>query len=148
MSRKTVIVIIVLFSAVVFYLTRHIGFNRTDSVNFKIYWHYPAKSIEKGKYYVIDYIGSEYKGLITKKVVCLPGDELIRVGNSFYCNDIYVAGIVITHSENGEEYPQYNPDPESGRGHFVIGDATNSYDSRYFGVLPASSFRREVYPLW
>jgi conjugal transfer pilin signal peptidase TrbI len=140
------VVFLVPLAAIIIYLFAHLGFNRTDSVDFRFYWHKPIVKIERGKYYLINYAGPEYSGLITKKVACLPSDELVRVKNDFICNGEYIAKIIIEAAPNGKEYPQYYPN-NSFKGYFVVGDSVNSYDSRYFGVLSAASFKREVIPL-
>jgi type IV secretory pathway protease TraF len=117
-------------------------------VDFRFYWHKPVAKIEKDKYYLINYAGEEYAGLITKQVICLPEDELVRVKNDFICNGEYIAQIIIETSPDGRRYPQYYPEAGTMRGYFVVGDSVDSYDSRYFGVLSASVFKREVIPLF
>jgi type IV secretory pathway protease TraF len=148
-AGKIILVLILcgLISVPLIYLFRHLGINRSASVDFRFYWHKPISKIVKGEYYLINYAGTEYTGLITKKVVCLPSDELTRFKNDFLCNGEYVAKIIIEATPEGKDYPQYYPD-DSFKGYFVVGDSVDSYDSRYFGVLPVTDFKREVIPLW
>jgi conjugal transfer pilin signal peptidase TrbI len=135
-------------SVFIFFVFANLGINRSDSLYFRVYWHKSITSdIQIGRYYLIEYHGNGYSGFINKKAACLSGQTITRVDDMFFCDGALVATLQFTHDEEGNEYPQY----EGGRLFgtiFVIGDRVNSYDSRYFGALPITSFRREVTPLW
>ncbi|MDR0453836.1 MAG: S26 family signal peptidase [Deferribacteraceae bacterium] len=146
-KRVVTVVIIILLSISIVYTCRHVGINKSDSLYFKVYWHEPITEIKKGYYYLIEYHGNGYSGLINKKAVCMPGENVERIYDMFFCEDVPIGKIQFTHDESGNEYPQYDGGKLTGSV-FVIGDALNSYDSRYFGPLPVTSFRREVTPLW
>jgi conjugal transfer pilin signal peptidase TrbI len=136
-------------SVSIFYMTSHLGFNRSNSLDFTLYWHKPIKGdIQKGRYYLIEYKDDRYSGLINKKVACISGETVVRVNDMFLCNgNEFITTIKLTHDRGGNAYPQYMG-RELVESAFVIGDKANSYDSRYFGAVPIANFKREVTPLW
>lgn len=152
MLKRTLIIIgIAGISVTIVYLCNHIGFNFSNSVDFRVYWHIPFTEVRRDAYYIIEYNDNGQIRLLTKRAACLPGETLSRQDATFLCNGAEVTRIQITHDISGEEYPQYEIPIEGGllnNTAFMLGDSVQSYDSRYFGAVPISSFRREVHPIW
>lgn len=153
MMKKRLILLSVILAVCgcIYFLCTHTGINFSNSVHFHIYFHKPVTEIKKDRYYILNYDGENYSGYITKRVACLTGEKIYRRENTFYCGVNEIGRIVLTENLNGMKYPQYYP-PESGEiltnGIFVVGDSLNSYDSRYFGLVPVENFKKEVFPIW
>lgn len=115
-----------------------------DSLNYKVLW---KVDIEPSKGYYVSVKTSESDPfaegrIITKEVVCVPGQKLTIVGDEYYCEDHYI-GKALPTAKDGRPLTKFNPCGKHfceivvPEGHyFVAGHNPRSYDSRYIGFIP------------
>lgn len=86
--------------------------------------------------------------LLLKRVVCGPGSVLEVRGRDFYCDGRYL-GRAKERSRKGEpvEPFRYSGIIPGGK-FFVMGSHEDSFDSRYFGFVDASSVVARAVPLF
>lgn len=71
-----------------------------------------------------------------KYLACNEGQRLTRKDDKFYCDGIYFADARLL-SKQSAPLPQFIYDDIIPKGKaFVLGDGTNSFDSRHFGLVP------------
>lgn len=84
---------------------------------------------------------------LIKKIVCGEGDYIKTEGLDFYCNGKYL-GRARTTDSKGRPVEPVELNQYIGRGYyFVMGEHERSYDSRYFGLVPAGNILKFEYPL-
>lgn len=135
-------------------LKGHVGIsiNQSESIKGKIFLVLKGnKRIIKDDLVVFEVAGDLYfnNKKLLKRVVGVEGDLVIRSGNKYYINDELVA-IAKDYSQSGERLNKYLVDEITIKKeeYFVIGDHKDSYDSRYFGLLPSSQIKGKAIRLW
>lgn len=129
-----------------------------ESISGKVFLKASVDSLNKNDYVIVQTSPDDIfsKGsLITKKVVCSPGDVLEVVGYDYYCNLEYL-GRAKLKSKTGIPVTPYNPCgfgitckyviPE--KFYFVMGESKDSYDSRYFGLVPKEKIVAKLHKIW
>ena len=80
------------------------------------------------------------QGPAIKRVVGLPGEELVQQKSELWLQNRPLEEPYVTHPERGEDGPW-----QSGQGYFLLGDRrSESQDSRSWGPLPRSAFRGRI----
>jgi len=85
---------------------------------------------------------------MTKRVACVPGEELRAQGRRYFCDGEYL-GDAKERSLNGEPLKNFvfNGRIPAGR-LFVLGDSKDSFDSRYLGFVKVDDVKAIVYPIF
>jgi conjugal transfer pilin signal peptidase TrbI len=87
--------------------------------------------------------------LVVKRLVGMPGDHVV-VGTDATTVNGHVVGegldIAATLKRPPEEFHADITVPEGT--YFILGDTRDSYDSRYWGPLPAEALRGRAHGLW
>ncbi|MFS7223154.1 S26 family signal peptidase [Rahnella inusitata] len=84
------------------------------------------------------------KAHLVKRLGCIGGQFLSKTSNQFYCDGTEIA-LAMLRDSNGKSLPQFSytgviPTDMA----FAVGDTTDSYDSRYWGLLKISDTERLV----
>ncbi len=86
--------------------------------------------------------------LLFKAVVAVPGDHVCLTGALYTVNGA-VIGNVLSVDLNGRPLPAYQFCGSVGAGEYWVGtQASRSFDSRYFGPVPAVAFLARLEPQW
>lgn len=130
------------------FLFNHLSFSATDSVGYHLFYiTKPYKKIKRWDYVLfpihrtnIKEIQKEMKSfktiILVKQVACLPGDNLTVKGRKFYCNGKYLCTAKIK-ALDGERVKHFKFNGRIPKGYFfAYGKDKNSYDSRYYGLVP------------
>ncbi|ADU66207.1 type IV secretory protease [Desulfurispirillum indicum S5] len=73
--------------------------------------------------------------MFIKRASCMPGQQLVRQGEHFYCDGQYIA-TALKRRQSLERYPSFTWDGPVPAGQvFVTGSHPQSLDSRYFGFV-------------
>ena len=119
------------------WIFNHLLITTSPSLNHRVFWKLDG-DIAKGDYVNFILYNSLINGghaSITKRVACWPGDMLLRVDRSFYCNGLFL-GTAKSKSFEGKPLPLFQFQGRIPQGMaFVAGDDRNSFDSRYWGFL-------------
>jgi conjugal transfer pilin signal peptidase TrbI len=87
--------------------------------------------------------------LVVKRLVGIPGDRVV-VGTDVTTVNGAVVGegldLAATLKRPPEDFHADFTVPEGT--YFILGDTRDSYDSRYWGPLPAEALRGRAYGLW
>lgn len=127
------------------YVMDNVVIARSASVYPTVFWPSSTK-IERGDYVTFDFQHELIKGgrpyKLTKRVACLPGEELKLVGDHHYCNGKRL-GKVLKFGTTGTpltafEYAGKIPDGMV----FVEAEHPNSFDSRYWGFIAKEGLKR------
>lgn len=148
---------IVFLLLVIYYLSHHIGYNETSSVNFRIYYHkdYGAADIRHGNYFLLEMPETElYAGGLkaVKRIACMEGQRLKTSEEYgriiYYCDDKSIAILDIFKDSNGSPLKFFSYDGVIPEGYiFMLGNMAKSYDSRYWGLLAVENLKRLVLPI-
>lgn len=156
-----VFALLVLFLTVAELLWKHISFTVTDSVGYHLFYViYDTHRIEKGNYVIftinpqkieVNEVRKELEKFNThkliKQVACLPGDKLDVKKSKFYCNGKYL-GKAKKRALDGERLTHFKFDGVIPKGYFfAYGKDKNSFDSRYFGLVPMKSIIAKAIPI-
>jgi len=118
----------------------HIGFTTSPSVPIHLFYVSSIYSdMDVGDYVKLDFWGSQYypegKKMV-KNVACKEGMYLEVVGRDYYCNGVYLG-----RAKDKDRYGKYVENfkyngviPEGY--YFLMGAHPDSYDSRYYGLVP------------
>lgn len=111
-----------------------------------------SAELNKGAYVMFElrfkYIDKGVSHGVIKQIMCVEGDHLSRLANTFFCNGKKVA-VTKSTSRAGAELPQFYFDGNIPAGFiFVAGRHKDSYDSRYFGLLKKEEVQTVAYPLF
>ena len=84
------------------------------------------------------------KSLLVKRLGCVEGQYLSRIGNQFYCDGKQIAHSMLRDS-HGKSMPFFSytgviPEKKA----FAVGDTANSYDSRYWGFINLSETEKLI----
>lgn len=123
------------------YLVMPVSNSVRPSLLIKLPWIKPTK----GDYVTFELQNKKLKGghaFLTKRVGCLPGDNLENRAGAFFCNNEFMV-IALDKDGYGNALSQFSfsgiiPANQA----FMIGDNPNSYDSRYWGL---TSIENAVY---
>ena len=156
-----VFAILILFLSSAELLWKHISFSPTNSVGYHLFYViYDTHHIEKGDYVIftinpqkikVNEVRKELEKFNThkliKQVACLHGDRLTVKGRRFYCNGRYLCTAKIK-ALDGEKLTHFNFDGVIPKGYFfAYGKDKNSFDSRYFGLVPIKSVIAKAIPI-
>lgn len=133
------------------FIPGRITITKTDSVKYHIFWSVKANAakLKRGDYIRfkksinLDWYECDPCSIV-KRVGCMPGEDLQKKGDSFFCQGEFIAkqnGEVKQRSftYNGKIPPQHL---------FVIGDNQKSYDSRYFGFIKTEDIDANLIPIF
>lgn len=169
-----VIVILVVSALFGWGITNSLVISTGESLNKTLFVKSFSKEIREGDYVTImsDPDDPIAKGrYLTKKVFCAPGSILKIKGDDYYCNDSFI-GAAKHKTKTGEPVTPFNPcmfpsqdklnlaakkvDNEGNSYceiripdgyYFVAGTHKDSYDSRYFGLVPFSKILCKTIPI-
>lgn len=150
--------IAVILLLAIYYLSYHIGYNETESVYFRFYYHtdYKPKDVRPGNYFILEMPENELyrQGTkIVKRVACTEGLTLKTFISddeafNFYCDGSFIGKLSNFFDSRGNRLKTFFYDGVIPKGYvFLLGDLDKSYDSRYWGLLPVSNLKRLVYPI-
>lgn len=141
-----------------FFISSKIVISYGNSVDHKIFWKIVPEGLENGHYVMVttDKNDCFAKGMnISKKIGCSSGETLIIHNDDYYCKGEYL-GKAKKYSKTGIPVKAYNPCgatekceyriPEGF--YFVVGTHKDSYDSKYFGVVPKEKILARLLPIW
>ena len=160
-SKKGVIAaLVVVISLVLLHsLFNHLSFSATDSVGYHLFYitkHF--KKIKRWEYVLFPMPKSNIKEIqkevrtfktrmLVKQVACLPGDRLTVKGRKFYCNGKYLCTAKVK-ALDGEKIKHFKFNGVIPKGYFfAYGNDVNSYDSRYFGLVPIKDITAVAEPI-
>jgi conjugal transfer pilin signal peptidase TrbI len=87
--------------------------------------------------------------LVVKRLVGMPGDRVVVGTDATTVNDAVVGeglDLAATLKRPPEDFHAEYTVPEGQ--YFILGDTRDSYDSRYWGPLPAEALRGRAHGLW
>jgi len=83
-----------------------------------------------------------------KRIGCSAGEELKNIGNDYYCDNKFIAKAK-NYSLGGERLKKFEFSGRIPEGYiFLVGDHSDSYDSRYFGFIKVTDIITTVTPLF
>lgn len=112
----------------------------------------PGYFPKKGDYVIVHasskYINDSEPFDMTKRVVCVPGEELLVEERNYFCSGEYL-GKAKTRSLKGIPLENFvfNGKIPAGR-LFLIGDGRDSFDSRYLGFVKVDDVKAIAYPIY
>ncbi|EJJ0671533.1 S26 family signal peptidase [Cronobacter sakazakii] len=129
---------IALCLAFAYSLFTHIMIPATHSVAPRVLFRTGAPASEINQYVTFernDHYLPQGKAYLVKRLGCMPGQYLSRLGNQFFCDGKEIA-LAMTNDRDGHPLPQFRFTGiiPVGRA-FAVGDTVNSYDSRYWGFI-------------
>ena len=128
----------------------NIGSNVYGSVPYK--WFITLKRIgnlKYGQYVIFQQAVNGIQGLLVKKIIGIPGDQIIIDQDDCWVGDKYVGKAKKFSKEGRELYPmQIQVIPQ--KQYFVAGTSPDSFDSRYkeIGLIEESRILFRAFPLW
>ncbi|MFC3052355.1 S26 family signal peptidase [Kordiimonas pumila] len=137
------LILMLLCASVAFRVVQAYAVNLTPSVAGTLYKLVPEKPVDRRTVVLFPYrhpaLPAGVRHMI-KRVLCLPGDRLERIGSEFYCNGKLIARAK-AKAKSGEQLEAFTwtlgPVPD---GQFFAGTAhPDGFDSRYFGFIPLAS---------
>lgn len=160
-SKKNAITVIAVIISLVLlhFLFNHLSLSATDSVGYHLFYitkH--SKKIKRWDYVLFPMPKSNIKEIqketrtfktriLVKQVACLPGDRLIVKGRKFYCNGRYLCTAKIK-ALDGEKIKHFKFNGVIPKGYFfAYGKDKNSYDSRYYGLVPIKDITAVAEPI-
>ena len=139
-----------------FYLRGTLVFSWTSSLKYRLFYieSRSVGTVRQGEYVLFKYDDdvlrqSPYKiNLLLKEVKCVAGDTLTVVGRDYFCNGEYL-GHAKELSFKGVPVKNFIYNGTIPEGElFLMGQSIDSYDSRYFGLIPLRDVEKIVYPLF
>ncbi len=160
-SKKGIITVLIVVVSLVLlhFLFNHLSFSATDSVGYHLFYitkHF--KKIKRWDYVLFPMPKSNIKEIqketrtfktriLVKQVACLPGDRLTVKGRKFYCNGRYLCTAKIK-ALDGEKIKHFKFNGVIPKGYFfAYGKDKNSYDSRYYGLVPIKDITAVAEPI-
>lgn len=126
----------------------------SPSIDKRVFWKgdgHPSASNQFGTFVYPNHPYLEKREMsgkpFTKRVGCIAGDRLEKIGQSFYCNGEFIAKALL-HDRLDDTLPvfEFNGVVPDGKV-FMVGDHPFSGDSRYLGFVELESVKR-VIPIW
>ena len=160
-NKKNIIAVVVVIISLFFIhiLFNHLSFSATNSVGYHLFyitkhvkkthrWDYVLFPIPKSNIKEIQKELKTFKTrILVKQIACLPGDKLTVKGRKFYCNGRYLCTAKIK-ALDGEKIKHFKFNGIIPRGYFfAFGNDINSYDSRYYGLMPFKTIIAQAYPI-
>jgi type IV secretory pathway protease TraF len=151
--KYSVAILLTLIFWLSYQVTEHLVVATTDSLDRTVFWK-TDQVPDKGNYGLFTFPPHPYltakdiQGQIfAKKVACVSGDMLQRIGQDLFCNGRFLATLRSVDSQ-GDSLPDPNISGSIPSGMaFMLGTSPLSGDSRYFGLVPLDSITK-VIPLW
>ncbi len=160
-SKKGIITVLIVVVSLVLlhFLFNHLSLSATDSVGYHLFYitkHF--KKIKRWDYVLFPMPKSNIKEIqketrtfktriLVKQVACLPGDRLTVKGRKFYCNGRYLCTAKIK-ALDGEKIKHFKFNGVIPKGYFfAYGKDKNSYDSRYYGLVPIKDITAVAEPI-
>jgi conjugal transfer pilin signal peptidase TrbI len=145
--RITIFVLFIIF--VMGKLMGHISITKTDSLNDRVYFiDEPRDRTLYGDIFVFDFEVKQKTVKVMKKIACLPGDQLHLNNGQFFCNDSLI-GTVNPRIAQQSKIKVYHTVGVIAEGYyFMIGDTDDSYDSKYFGPVHKSRFKKQAFSIY
>ncbi len=160
-NKKNIIAVVVVIISLLFihFLFNHLSFSATDSVGYHLFyitkhfkklkrWDYVLFPMPKTHVKEIQKEIKTFKTIVlVKQAACLPGDNLTVKGRKFYCNKIYLC-TAKKIALNGEKLSHFKFNGIIPKGYFfAFGSNINSYDSRYYGLVPIKNIISVATPI-
>ena len=135
------------------------AFTFTNSVNHSLFYLEPGKKPSRWDYVIFkipEHINPDvvkeikiFKAkFFIKQAACLPGDRLTTKGDEFFCNGAFLCRAK-KKSLTGKPLKHFVFNGVIPKGFFfAYGSNKDSYDSRYFGLVPLKSVRAVAYPIF
>lgn len=128
-------------------LFKHILIPATHSVYPKVLYRTGDVAIAQDQYVTFllkdNYLPGGESHLV-KRLGCIAGQYLSRIGNQFYCDGKEIA-LAVRSDSNGKTLPVFNFTGIIPKGKaFAVGDTINSYDSRYWGFIDIAATEKLI----
>lgn len=145
--KITIIVLFVIF--VMGKLMAHISITKSDSLNDRVYFiDEPRERTQYGDIFVFDLKINQQTFKVMKKVACLPGDYLSLKNGQFFCHGSLI-GTVNPRIAKQSKIKVYQPEGVIKEGYyFMMGDTEDSYDSKYYGPVHSSRFKKQAFSIY
>lgn len=156
-KKFVIFIVIIMFSVMVSWIyERNLIITLTPSLDHRIFlkktFEGKQLSLEKGDYVMFSlkhdkHALPEYR--LLKKVACVEGEVLkVTPEKKYYCNNKYLCKAK-DRSLKGEKLDNFVFNGKIPVGSiFVMGHHKDSYDSRYFGLVPKGILKLVAYPIW
>jgi conjugal transfer pilin signal peptidase TrbI len=133
------------------FIPGRITITKTDSVKYHFFWSIKADAakLQSGDYIRftksidVDWYDCEPCSMV-KRVGCISGEDLQKRGDSFFCQEKFIAKQ--NGSVEGEAFTFNGSIPPKHL--FVVGDNDGSYDSRYFGFIKIEDIDANLIPIF
>ncbi len=157
------LVLVIVFVGVSFLFSR-IVIVTDKSVDYRIFWKEGRRSIEKGDYVIVRGKGLGSGKILTKKVLCISGEKVLREGLFYYCcsdNKCEFLHSAVLKTPRGRELIPWDTcrterekvltskcEMEIPEGYYYLGSSVREgYDSRYQGLFSEDEIIEVVRPL-
>ncbi len=148
-QQNLTILVITLVAVPLVYVLQHINVTVTPSNDHRVFW-IDDRPAELNDYALFPLnhalLGAESK-LISKKLVCGPGQTLTVTGLDFACDGHHIATAKVQTSDGKPLEPfAFNGTIPEGQA-FAWGSHPDSFDSRYWGLVAIETTHR-LRPIW
>jgi conjugal transfer pilin signal peptidase TrbI len=155
-NKEQVIALLIILASVlaISHITNRLIYTISDSLNYSLFIKSAVEDIQHDQYVSFEFVGDEYypeKSAFAKRVACLPAEYLEYSNSTWICNGKQLKNgrYRILQSKSGKNLPLFQHDGVIPDGkYFVLGDKSNSYDSKYWGFVDQSSIKYALKPLW
>lgn len=159
--RTCLLVCLSIILGIIFLSPLHASVVRHSSIKYKfVIWAEISTdySPENGDYVLVSWIGADPNDaglksgtILAKRIGCLPGERVrLEGGTIFWCEDRYLGTALGETPVSQKRLAPYFFDstPIAEGFVFLIGDTSNSYDSRYLGPVPVNQIYGRVVAGW
>lgn len=140
-----------------FFLKDYFGINLSGSIPYGLYFKtyqiperntYLAFTLPPKLFNYASSRGYLFVHQVFKKVIALPFDTVQVLDNKILVNGITYLTPVAKFDSHGRTLQKYPDGTYQGNCYWVLGDAINSWDSRYYGCIPSKFMISTLKPVF